>query len=656
MTTTPTFWSSVVTFDNNYLQSFFAPKVTGLADGSFAVVWEDASGDLFGRRFNELGSVASGPNFLSSLTTSITKPIFNPVLFQQADGRVVVNYGLLFDDSPLDRDVYWHSVNSFTAPDSNRYGVETSGVDEIFLAATERSDGVGDFGSVVAFRRAIGAQDDVVLRFLDAFGNQVSNPIFVTDAEPGAFSSPVLASRHTGHVVFAYTKKGHAGVGFHIYAKDGTDLTGGEVLVSATGGIPDLVALDGASTGIHVIAWQDAAGIMFRRYSAGVALDAAPVPIGGSAGGLLPKIAALKDGGFLVIWGQAFGKERDDSADFDLAIQRFDINGNAVGDRLFIDEPGDQGPFDVSVDTLADGRVVITFANETGDATNLTTLDYVILDPRDSTILGTNDADNIVGRLDGSTIQGFAGDDTLRGMDAADTLIGGDGKDTLIGGGGADLLRGGSGADLLIGGDGNDRLSGGKGGDEMRGGKGGDTYFVNSKNDKVVEEKNSGADTVKSSVSFTLPANVENLVLTGTGDINGAGNDQANRITGNSGENILNGKSGKDILTGGGDADVFRFNTALGANNVDTITDFKVNVDHIQLDDTIFKAIGKSLSASEFVANASGNAQNSAQHIIYDTTDGRLFYDADGNGAQAKVHFATLSAGLALDHLDFLVI
>ena len=38
------------------------------------------------------------------------------------------------------------------------------------------------------------------------------------------------------------------------------------------------------------------------------------------------------------------------------------------------------------------------------------------------------------------------------------------------------------------------------------------------------------------------------------------------------------------------------------------------------------------------------------------TTDGRLFYDADGSGAQAKVHFATLNAGLALDHLDFLVI
>ena len=123
-------------------------------------------------------------------------------------------------------------------------------------------------------------------------------------------------------------------------------------------------------------------------------------------------MAGLKDGGFLIVWGQAFGIESDASADFDLAIQRFDGNGNAVGDRMFIDEPGDQGPFDVSVTTLADGRVAIAFSNETGDSTDQTKLDYVILDPRDTTILGTNGADTIlVGRLDGSTIQGFGGAD-----------------------------------------------------------------------------------------------------------------------------------------------------------------------------------------------------------------------------------------------------
>ena len=45
--------------------------------------------------------------------------------------------------------------------------------------------------------------------------------------------------------------------------------------------------------------------------------------------------------------------------------------------------------------------------------------------------------------------------------------------------------------------------------------------------------------------------NVENLILTGTGNINGTGNGDANALTGNSGGNILDGGAGADILAGG---------------------------------------------------------------------------------------------------------
>ena len=267
--------------------------------------------------------------------------------------------------------------------------------------------------------------------------------------------NPALAGRHTGHVIVAYenftTATSARDIRFHIYAPNEFDVSG-EVIVSATNvnaAFPDVVSLIGPSTGNFVVAWQKSGGIDFRRYFAnGTALDAAPVPIADLAG-LLPHIAPTKDGGFLVVWGQAFGTESDASADFDLAIQRFDGNGVAVGSRLFIDEPGDQGPFSTNVTTLSDGRVLIAFNNETGDATGLTTLDYVILDPRDQTILGSNLDDTIVGRLDASTIDGFGGVDHLIGMDANDALDGGDADDTLTGGKGKDLLIGGPGDDTF---------------------------------------------------------------------------------------------------------------------------------------------------------------------------------------------------------------
>jgi Ca2+-binding RTX toxin-like protein len=62
-------------------------------------------------------------------------------------------------------------------------------------------------------------------------------------------------------------------------------------------------------------------------------------------------------------------------------------------------------------------------------------------------------------------------------------------------------------------------------------------------------------DTWQSTLTRTLPNNVENLKLIGINNINGTGNNGNNIITGNSGNNQINGGNGADILTGGLGAD-----------------------------------------------------------------------------------------------------
>jgi hypothetical protein len=81
---------------------------------------------------------------------------------------------------------------------------------------------------------------------------------------------------------------------------------------------------------------------------------------------------------------------------------------------------------------------------------------------------------------------------------------------------------------------------------------------VDSSCDVVTEYVNEGIDTVKSSVSYALGANVENLILTGstsscgqTTAINGTGNTLNNLLVGNAANNTLNGGGGNDILQGG---------------------------------------------------------------------------------------------------------
>ena len=73
----------------------------------------------------------------------------------------------------------------------------------------------------------------------------------------------------------------------------------------------------------------------------------------------------------------------------------------------------------------------------------------------------------------------------------------------------------------------------------MAGGLGNDIYVVDNVGDVVTEADNAGTDTVRSSITYTLGANVENLTLTGAAAINGTGNALANIITGNGAANIL---------------------------------------------------------------------------------------------------------------------
>ena len=119
-------------------------------------------------------------------------------------------------------------------------------------------------------------------------------------------------------------------------------------------------------------------------------------------------------------------------------------------------------------------------------------------------------------------VQGTASPELLTGSSDDDTLDGLGGNDTLVGGDGADSLNGGTGTDSMVGGPGDD------------------IYVVDAAADVVAETASGsdGVDLIQSSVTYTLPTNVENLTLTGTAAISGTGNELANIILGNGGAHI----------------------------------------------------------------------------------------------------------------------
>ena len=127
---------------------------------------------------------------------------------------------------------------------------------------------------------------------------------------------------------------------------------------------------------------------------------------------------------------------------------------------------------------------------------------------------------------------------------------------------------------------------------------------------------------------------------------------------GTPGNDTLNGDAGNDTLDGGAGVDVFRFSSALNAStNVDTLRDFNVIDDKLELENSIFTKLTTTgaLSSSNFRASTSGNAADSNDYVLYETDTGSLFYDADGSAAGAKVLIAKLTNLAGLTSADIFV-
>jgi beta-glucanase (GH16 family) len=160
--------------------------------------------------------------------------------------------------------------------------------------------------------------------------------------------------------------------------------------------------------------------------------------------------------------------------------------------------------------------------------------------------------------------------------------------------------------DTLSGTTTDDKIVGREGGDVMKGGKGDDTYYVDNRSDRPVEKSKMGIDTVRTDLaSYRLPANVENLVLTGKGDQRAYGNGSNNKIYSNGlGDNLLSGGAGQDqlyagryadTLIGGSGSDQFIFTAA--PKRAGHVKDFHPGVDMLDL-----RALFKGASAIDFAS------------------------------------------------------
>ncbi|MBV6411715.1 MAG: hypothetical protein GAKPKEKM_02593 [Rhodocyclaceae bacterium] len=196
-------------------------------------------------------------------------------------------------------------------------------------------------------------------------------------------------------------------------------------------------------------------------------------------------------------------------------------------------------------------------------------------------------------------------------------------------------LTGNSGVNVLTGLAGNDWLDGKAGADTMIGGAGDDTYVVDNAGDVVTELVGEGIDTVRTNLTYTLGANIENLLLTGSSAVCGTGNELDNVLTGNSGVNILTGGAGNDTLDGKAGADTMIGGTGDDTYTVDNAGDV-VTENAGEGNDTVVSSIAYTLGANLENLTLSGSSGiagtgNADANIIVGNTGANTLWGRDGD-------------------------
>ena len=654
----------------------FSPTITALSDGRFVVAWTDASqtggdtsGDAIRGQIFSAGGAASGGQFLINSYTPGDQS--DPSIAALANGGFVVAWshyeeigGFLPNNSiraqvfsangaPTGTEIHVPTVGGYLAQPSvaaladGRFvvvwlgdstttgGSMTSAIrgqvfsangtpsgQEFQINTTDQNDQLQPTITALRDGRFVVAWTDQSQTGSDTSGDAIRAQIFDprvgvvesvlgTSAQPRVLGSYDLLDVLPGAVVVGQNASAvRSEDGF---ATHGTVIVDGTLRTLSSGPVIDAIRLTGTSTGAtsglggHSVS-IGAGGVVRSSHGNGITIAGT-----GSQVTNLGEIIAGRRG--VEMLGGA-----------ELLVNQGTISG---GDRSFLGSS--------LANEVRNGGTMIGNASM-GDGDD-------VFDGRGGRLeghwYGFDGHDRYDGR--GATIitggiYGGIGDDTLLGGDGDELHYGGDGNDRSSGLGGEDALYGGNQNDTLYGGADDDAVYGGSHDDLAYGGAGDDSLWGDGSSDTLYG--GAGDDSVDGGTSAD--------VLYG-----GWGEDV---LIGGSSNDTLYGGANDDTLTGGSGADAFVFATAIGVS-VDVITDFSVVDDTIRLEDHVFAGLAPgALAAAAFVANTSGLATTAAHRLIYESDTGALFFDADGTGTTARVHFATLSTGLAMTAADFVVI
>jgi serralysin len=607
-TTSDSFETKLLDNENDSLSSDIT--VANFNDGSFVVAWSSADADgtgVYAQRFDADGTAVS-PKF--RVNDTITADQGRPAIAILSDGGFVIAWvsenqgdsihdGQSFGDDPNQSGVFaqWYDASTVPVPIGWEVKVSDSGAAHPFVSALDNNRVVIGYEGI-----STGTEKMTMhAKIFDDYGN-VENYLYDPQPHPDIPDGTGAGDGYDAYndqLVSVYAD-GYAESPFNInYAIEPKKLVfdeagnniENELRQETKNGVAATLTLNHKT----VVVWQAPVdpylitpptgaprvdydrSIMLRLYD-NTTGEALTQEIKANTFTRYdqrePAVAALKDGGFVVVWQSML---QDDSYR-GIYGQKFDNDGNKVGDEFQVNTKVADSQKEPTVTGLDDGGFIVSWVaeyqdgNQEGKYQNGLSGTEIIMQRFDKD--GNKMGLSVAGGVDNDTWNiGGVLPIQMDGADGNDRLTSGDGSDTLRGGDGNDVLDAGKGNDFMVGGSGDDRFIAGEGDDFVYGGAGSDTLMLlGSKLDYEVKKVGSG---------FTVRSLNASYADTGTDTLQGVEYLEFAVKTGETDDGIISlnsfgsGGAGSNIDVTGielSDLDLAQANTLSGTDKNDTLT------------------------------------------------------------------------------------